>query len=417
VLAERSVDDAQALGRWRARWARSSHEIRVALYVELLQRRGPLPVDATDYPLAIASALDTVHAERRPLPNVAKAGAPALEIDGAHYRLLRRVPSDESRRRPAEQRSPNLEAWFRHFRVIPDRVHIGAAAVNIRVEALGYVAPHRAPEAADLRFRVSHFTDAAILHAEEDHEAGNFFAPALDGALEREQSVDAELELVRREAANLWLAPELTVTVALRRRVALALAERRAESLLLCVPGTCHEFDGPHRVNRALVFNGNGQRVAHQDKCSQFSYPAGAGQLHEAIDARRSVTLLVTPIGIVGVAICKDHFDASASGLIRACWDRLAPDWLLVPSMGDARTVEAHRKRAKEAWDVRCTRSIVANQEARVTACEETPAPGFVRRGDVAEPVAIGGSTFASTPEPADPEPPRRGVALLKRVK
>ena len=416
VLAERSVDDTQTLSLWLGQWARNSHEQRFAQYVDLLRQHHLFPAEVMDYPLARVAALAAVHAERRPLAVVAKSQPPALEIDGERYRLLRRLPA-AGPRRPAEQCSPNLEAWFRHFRVVPERVQIGAASVQVNVEALGYVTPERSPDAAELRFRVSHFTDAASLRAEENHHVADFFATGLDAADERESSFLAELERVRRESANLWLAPELTLTSDLRRRLAVSLAERRAESLLLCVPGTCHEVDGRHRVNRALVFNGNGLRVAHQDKCSQFSYPVGVQELHEGIDARRSVTLLLTPIGTVGIAICKDHFDASASGLIRACWDRLAPDWLLVPSMGDARTVEAHGKRAKESWDVRRTRSLVANQEARLARGAEEPAPGFIRRGGVAEPVAVGGSTFVPVAPPDEPVPRGQGIPSLKRVK
>lgn len=417
VLAERSVDDAQTLGRWRAQWQKASHDKRVVEYVRLLQQPSPIPKDAMDRPLALIEALDTVHAERRPLPVVAKANPPALEIDGEHYRLLRRLPAPSGQRRPAEQCSPNLEGWFRHFRVVPEQIRIGGATINVKVDALSFVGGKPPPDPADLRFRVSHFADGATLRVDEDREGRRFFATGLESPELRERSMDAELECARGEEANLWLAPELTLTVELRRRLALSLAAHQAESLLICVPGTWHEMDGKHRVNRALVFNGNGQQVAQQEKCSQFSYPSGEDELAEQIDARRSVTLLVTPIGTVGIAICKDHFDATASGLIRACWDRLAPDWMLVPSMGDGKTVEAHLKRAKEAWEVRCTRSIVANQEARLASRDCDPVPGFIRCGAEPEAVKVGGSSFARAAQAGNPEPRRRGPAQITRIK
>jgi hypothetical protein len=123
----------------------------------------------------------------------------------------------------------------------------------------------------------------------------------------------------------------------------------------------------------------------------------------------------VTPVGTVGVAICKDHFDATASGQIRACWDRLAPDWLLVPSMGDDKSVAAHSKRAKEAWEVRRTRSVVANQEPRLSAAAVAAVPGFIQRGPVAEAAVVGGTTFAPASTPG--VPPARPAARLKRIK
>ena len=117
---------------------------------------------------------------------------------------------------------------------------------------------------------------------------------------------------------------------------------------------------------------------------------------------RSRLILLVTPIGTVGVAICKDYFDGTADGLIRAAWDRLAPDWMLVPSMGHGDTRAAHDRRAKENWELRRTRTLVANQEPRMPGESPEPVPGFVRRGAMVETVAPGGSSLA----PRDDDPP-----------
>ena len=167
--------------------------------------------------------------------------------------------------------------------------------------------------------------------------------------------------------------------------------------MLLCVPGSFHELDGINRVNRSVVLNANGRSVTHQDKCSQFTFLSDQDDLlHEHIIARRVLTLLVTPIGLVGIAICKDHFDAGANGLLNAAWNRLAPDWLLVPSMGDSKTIEAHKRRARENWNVRRTNTLVANQELQTTSHPPNSAPGFIYRSNDPDPVTKCGSTFAS---------------------
>ena len=402
VLAEGCEDGSQRLSRWLNDWNHNAHEGRVRAYVAALASyQGQLPDDAAEHPLALIEALDASHAERRSLAVVAEGAAPELEIGERRYHLLRRIV-DGAAKPAAEARSPNLEEWFRHFRVVPDRVELGGASVEIRLEFLGRIARTPPPVDAGLRLRISHFTDPTVL-ALDVHEGNlSFLVTGANPAEIREQSLKAEVQTVRDAAAHLWLAPELTISIGLRSQVERWLATDPAADLLLCVPGSCHEDDGGGRVNRAIVLNGSGQRKARQDKCSQFCFPAQVGELHEGIAAARRLILLVTPIGTVGVAICKDYFDGTADGLIRAAWDRLAPDWMLVPSMGHGDTRAAHDRRAKENWELRRTRTLVANQEPRMPGESPEPVPGFVRRGAMVETVAPGGSSLA----PRDDDPP-----------
>lgn len=416
MLAEGSEDGSQRLSRWLRSWDRREHEARVRAYADILDRSpGRLPHDAANHPLALIEALDGHLAERRSLAVVAASAAPALDIDGRRHHLLRRIVA-RTGKPAAEARSPNLEAWFRHFRVVPDSIEVGGARIDVKLEFLACVPHAPLPDRAGLRLRLSHFVDGAVLDLQESAENLSFVVAGANPAQARRKSLEAELQAVRQDAAHLWLAPELTVSTGLRRQVERWLASGPMPDLLLCVPGSCHEEEGGKRVNRAVVVDGNGRRRANQDKCSQFSYPSADGYLRENIEAKRCLTLLVTPIGSVGIAICKDHFDATAEGLVRAAWDRLAPDWLLVPSMGDEKTRTAHERRAKENWDVRRTCTLVANQEPRMAGDNPASVPGFVRRADAVEAVSPGGSSL--TP-PAGEKPPAcgRGRPSLKRIK
>jgi hypothetical protein len=111
-------------------------------------------------------------------------------------------------------------------------------------------------------------------------------------------------------------------------------------------------------------------------------------------------------LGLVGVAICKDFSDASAVE-IKAAWDVIAPDWMLVASYGDReKTLKRHRERAREHASLWGTRSLIANQEpffgsrdgGTVEALSQK-APGFLLTAQGEQAITVGGSTL-TTPSP-----------------
>ena len=115
----------------------------------------------------------------------------------------------------------------------------------------------------------------------------------------------------------------------------------------------------------------------------------------EAIEAsRKKVVLLETPLGLVGVAICKDFSDKGSS-LVRTLWESLSPDWLLVPSMGDEETLRLHEPCAKERAKLHGIRSAVANQQA----FDAEAKPGFVcDSGRAVDWGNVGGSSHRFSP-------------------
>lgn len=390
LLAESSVDGAQRMAAWyQATYEVSTHKLRVDQLVSRFDRLGQgdtLTEDEVDLPLAVIEALDR-HLGEEPVDTFRPGLIPELRLDGVTYWLVRRDwPPKPST--PASRQHPNLEAWFRYFRVVPSRVALGGASLDVTIKpllAIGDVVPVGLP----VRAHVTHFEDGVALHIEEDPERESFVVTGLNDGSQRRHSLRQEFEFAVGHNAAVWVAPELSVTPDLASEVRAWLAElpEPARPPLLTVPGSFHvqlpERPGVH-VNRAVVLDGVGRQVARHDKLTCFSYtlPADdagpAATFTERIQACRRIELLATPIGLIGVAICKDFSDA-ATELVHTAWNLLAPDWLLVPSMGKADTVKLHFKRAEEHWKLRGVRSVVANQApATVGVPQPEPAPGFI---------------------------------------
>jgi hypothetical protein len=76
------------------------------------------------------------------------------------------------------------------------------------------------------------------------------------------------------------------------------------------------------------------------------------------------VHALETGLGLVTVAICLDFCEKSDDpvGLV---WARLAPALILVPSMGEDSTNDAHLLKAKDLFDKQGGRVLVASQHDR----------------------------------------------------
>jgi hypothetical protein len=415
VKAEATVEGAKQASIWQTR-----HPQRTPLKVQFHDwLEDPHP----DYrqaiaqdPLALFEALDThLHQQGRDWSRV----IPTLQIEGTPYALIRRAfPRNTS----ARSQPPNPGVWCRHHNVIPLAIAVGNSRVDISVVPVDRVPPNMVRE---INCRLSHFNDQVLLLIEEDTLRGSFLATGLSDENLRRKTLIGEMEQCARDRIHLWVAPELTAPLSLQDEVGRRLAAMNPQDLLLGVPGTFHWQDANgNRHNTAQVFNGNGSRLPKQHKLTQFSYRKSdeATSFHEDILASRCITLLNTPLGLVGVAICKDFSDASAVE-IKAAWDLIAPDWMLVPSCGDsAKTLKLHHQRAEEHWTLRAIRSLVANQELsferngrRVT---DDSVPGFLWAAEQAQPADAGGSTLTTNlPQDAPQVRPATAQPKLQRIK
>jgi predicted amidohydrolase len=167
----------------------------------------------------------------------------------------------------------------------------------------------------------------------------------------RKASVVAAME--RAVGAQLIVFPELT----LPKPCVDAVADRLDEgglNALVTVAGSYHRLVGDRRLNLSPVLDALGQELWTHAKLMRIDIP----EAHEAIDTGTVITLLVGSIGNLSVAICRDFCEATLASF----WAVLAPDIVLVPSMGNQNTQSAHGRRAADLALRASTATVVANQ-------------------------------------------------------
>jgi hypothetical protein len=164
-----------------------------------------------------------------------------------------------------------------------------------------------------------------------------------DAPLHDESGVLAEhLEQALSAECDVLAWPELTVPPERLQSIRAALkrdplADRRR--IPLSVAGSWHvEIDG-RRVNRTEILQGRGRPLASYDKRREFTFE----RRHEEILAGERLLVIVTEERLISVAICLDFCDDCADDV----YDWLNVDLVLVPSMGDVKTLEAQHRSAK----------------------------------------------------------------------
>lgn len=154
--------------------------------------------------------------------------------------------------------------------------------------------------------------------------------------------------------AHLVVMPELAIPPEVLRNLTDRL-EEMPRAPLLTVAGSYHVEHEPGRwVNEATMLDHNGDVVGVHHKCLRIHVPGA----YEDVSTGREICLLVGPIGVMAVVICRDFCEATIADL----WHALRPDWVLVPSMGNAATQSAHERRARDLHLTAHTITVVANQ-------------------------------------------------------
>ena len=162
---------------------------------------------------------------------------------------------------------------------------------------------------------------------------------------------------------DLFVAPELTVPPSTRAAVLRALRWATGPQLALLVPGSFHEREDDAVFNRAILVDGKGNELATHRKLTRF------GRLEEgwleSIALGDEITVIVTPIGTVAVAICKDFCDDHVGRV----WEQLQPEWLLVPAYG--RGASAHETAARRIARMVGTVTILAHEGDRLLHADQ----------------------------------------------
>lgn len=164
--------------------------------------------------------------------------------------------------------------------------------------------------------------------------------------------------------------PELTMP---EGRVEAVRAGLRADPLgdprriPIVVAGSWHVADGADHYNRSEVLTARGKPLATCDKRRVFQF----GGRYEAIRAGHKVPVIVMEDRLVAIAICLDFCDDCGLEVYR----HLGVDLVIVPSMGDDKTVDAHERHAKILQSQQGSITLVVQQHPVLESKPDPAAP------------------------------------------
>jgi predicted amidohydrolase len=121
------------------------------------------------------------------------------------------------------------------------------------------------------------------------------------------------------------------------------------------VAGSWHEPIDKGLVNVATVFDGHGEELLRHRK--RFAYKDPDGRF-EQIQTGDEFAILVLEDGLFAFGICLDF----CNRCFDTVYGRLDVDFVIVPSCGDAKTMDSHIRTARDLHDSRKTRSFVVQQ-------------------------------------------------------
>lgn len=177
------------------------------------------------------------------------------------------------------------------------------------------------------------------------------------------EKIVGHIESALRTNCDALVWPELTMS---EERLKLVRSElkkgglRKKGRVPVIVAGSRHvEVAEGGYVNRAELFAGKGQLLGTYDKRRTFELKGS----FEDINPGRALTILVAEDRLIGIAICKDFCDDIENDL----YHRLGVDVVLVPSMGQASTILAHRRNAKALQSQQGSVTVVVQQVDVVT--------------------------------------------------
>jgi hypothetical protein len=284
--------------------------------------------------------------------------------------------------RPAQRRG------LRHHAVIPER--IGSLAVEIHLHPDVAVRDVGA-DPVNWTFGAATFPEMTVVTVSTG--VGGFRLADAPANGDEAALVARQVEGAREAGVDILIWPELTMP--LRRlellRARLADAPLSGGRIPLVVAGSWHvlreaAFDVPEGpeveagggaeqyVNRSEVMLGYGEFLLSYDKRRRFPF----GGMMEDIHAGRKLPVIVMEDRLVGIAICRDNCDDTAT----ETYGDLPLDLVIVPSMGAESTVEAHERHAKGQRSRQGTVTVVVQQNLAVDGAPPPPGPvafSFVR--------------------------------------
>jgi predicted amidohydrolase len=167
-----------------------------------------------------------------------------------------------------------------------------------------------------------------------------------------------ELKIAVQQADNagatVLVFPELTAPPEAITALQQFLKDLATQKLAIVIVGTAHANDStdPTRYrNRALVLGVDGGVLWFHDKIDPFT----AGANSERLVAGTSIDLVITPLGSLAIAICKDMIGRHMSVI-----QQIGIEILFVPSMSNS--TSAHQSAAQTISARQGTVSLVCNR-------------------------------------------------------
>lgn len=330
---------------WDRRLREEEERWRIAL-----AEQAPLPfASLTDPGARLLLELECLDHVAWELAGIARlAPAPTFRRGDREYYLIRLARE----RRPHIARQAGLiYTHLRYHALVPTRVECDAVR-SYRVTVKSMIDGRRCVEAID-RGRVSVATTSFGDDARID-----WSALTIPTAEERARTLSTAITAAAARGVDILVAPELTVPPRARAAVIRTLQWSSGAQLALLVPGSFHEREADDVYNRAILVDGKGNELCAHRKLTKFGL-LEEGWL-ESIALGDQITVLVTPLGTIALAICKDFCD----DFVGRVWEQLQPEWLLVPAYG--RGASAHESAARRIARMAGTIVILAHEGDRV---------------------------------------------------
>lgn len=256
----------------------------------------------------------------------------------------RRAPRPEADMRPFWQRG------LTRLRILP--VAVDGARVRL------YPLPGEFGRTRDPVFGAAVFPGLTLDIAPDD---GRFHVRGVQ-APDFEANILNACERSHRDGCLAAVFPELTIDDASLRAMKVALMRKpwggpavgSGRTPAFIVAGTWHQPCGDHFANVASVLDGNGFELFTYRKRFAFRHE----QVPENIVPGDELPILVTGYGLITIAICLDFCIRS----VALPFPHLDVDFVLVPSFGNAATMDGHLRTAYDLLDRCKTRSFVVQQ-------------------------------------------------------
>jgi hypothetical protein len=273
-------------------------------------------------------------------------------LDGSEHWIVRKHTPPPTR----EDNLVGLAGQLRHFRVVP--AVIGDFQIEIVPAPLALDARLRLAVRQEPQAFIGHFTSGVAV------QWGRSWSGEVQalGLQDEVLQLQAALALLKQAAgAVFFVLPECVAPRAMRQKLGAAIAAMGEEAPLLSLPGSFHDpmpDCTPAFENRCELRDYRGTTLIDHAKTRMAA--VHHGQDAEHIHLCNTLHILVTAAGTIGIAICLEF--SHPSGDCYQAWSRIGPQWMLVPSMGEASTLDLHKGVAKQLVDTHRTNCLIANQ-------------------------------------------------------